>query len=105
MVFTLLDILWLLLIGAGLWFWWNALGAHQRALRAAKQHCEQMNVQLLDDSVVLQRLRIQRSTRGPMTLARSYQFEFSSTGDDRYFGEVKLLGYRLQQVHLGVYRI
>ena len=100
----LMDLFWLgllVLFGA---YWWNAQGVKHRAFTEAKKHCQKMDVQFLDDSVVLKRLRLSKSG-GNLHWQRCYQFEFSSTFDDRYTGEIILLGRQVVKIDLGIYRI
>ncbi len=102
---TIADLFWLLLFCLGAIFWWRTSEAKQIARRFAKQHCRQMEVQFLDDSVVLKQIRAARGHRGSLVLRRTFRFEFATTGAERYFGEVVLLGYRLQTVVLEPHRI
>ncbi len=84
-----------LLIGAaaiGLWFALDSLRAREQALHACKSACREMDVQLLDHTVALARLRLARDARGHVRLRRRYSFEFSSGGTDRSRGHVDLLG-------------
>ncbi|MGL4185048.1 MAG: DUF3301 domain-containing protein, partial [Thiotrichaceae bacterium] len=41
------NILLILLIAAGAWFWWDSMNARERAVAMAAQACQQINVQLL----------------------------------------------------------
>ena len=50
-----------------------------------------MDLQLLDESVALRALWFKRSPDGQLRW-RSYNFDFTSTGDDRYQGRIILLG-------------
>ncbi len=99
------DFFWLLLLCLVAIFWWRTSEAKQIAHRLARRHCEQMGVQFLDDSVVLKRMRPQRHRRGQVVLQRTFCFEFASTGAERYFGEVVLLGYQLRTITLEPHRI
>ncbi len=86
-------------------YWINAQRVKELVLAAAKDHCDKMGVQLLDDSVVLRRLWFRRDARGQVRLWRSFQFEFSSTGDERYPGTVEILGRRIQNLRLSPHRV
>ncbi len=63
-----------------------------------------MNVQLLDDYVALNALWLKRDERGWVKPWRSYMFEFTSTGNDRYNGKIVLLGQRVLSVQLQPHR-
>jgi len=104
-MFPLSEVIWLSLIIASGMYWWSAQGVKQIALRAARMHCKEMDVQMLDDCVVLHRFWFKRDASGTMRVWRSYLFEFASTGDARYHGRVILLGRRVLAVQLEPHRI
>ena len=87
------------------WYWLKAREIKDVALRAVRDHCKKMDVALLDESVVLKGFWFKRDRRGMMRQWRSYFFEFSSDGDDRYKGKVILLGNKLESVHLDPHRL
>lgn len=98
-----------LLIYAGLAFlavfWWNTMGIKQQAYDVARRHCQDLNLQLLDQSVMLKRVRLRRNQAGGLSLLRVFVFEFASTGDERYHGEIQLLGRALVDVHVDLHKI
>ena len=47
---------------------------------------------LLDDTVALANLRLQRDDDGRLRLRRTYDFEYSDTGDNRRAAQLALLG-------------
>ena len=87
------------------WFWWDSRGAAEHATRVARQYCESMNVSFLNDTVAGQKVRLKRNLTGRMTLERSYFFEFASDGQQRYRGEVVMLGKRVKSIQLDPHRI
>ncbi len=93
----LLFIILLLLLG---YFWSNSLKARELAFLVAKRHCQQMNVQLLDEYVALNGLWLKKDGAGKTRAWRSYLFEFSSTGNERYNGKVILLGRKTLSIQL-----
>ena len=105
LVFELGDVLIFALLIVVLMLWWNAQGVKQVALGATKAYCQKMDVQLLDDGVALRGFWLKRDGRGRMRLWRSYNFEFTSTGDDRYSGRVVLLGRFVEGVYLEPHRL
>lgn len=94
----------ILLVVIGL-YWSNAMKAREIALYAVKNHCQQMDVQLLDEYVALNGLWPKRDDQGKLKAWRSYQFEFSSTGDERYNGKVVMLGMKILSIQLDPYKI
>ena len=98
----MLDLFVVILFLAALLFWWDSLGARESARVAGKRACEQHQVQLLDDTVAIDRLRVKRSTYGRLQFYREYRFEFSYSGEERSFGRVVLLGRRVLNVDLAL---
>jgi hypothetical protein len=89
----------LLLLGAIAWIWHNSRTAHEKVLEISREVCRDLNVQRLDDTVALRRLRLGWTRQGP-TLRRVYGFEFSSDGANRCGGEIALLGMGLDWVRI-----
>lgn len=93
--------LWaLLIIALAFWFWSDSLRARERVLRACRLACQQLEVQLLDQTVALSKLRLGRNSQGRWHLRRLYAFEFSTDGVQRYQGRAALHGKVMQYVHL-----
>jgi len=90
----------LLVAGIGLWFWRDSLGAREQARAASTRACQQSNVQLLDDTVALERLWWRRDRDGRLKLERLYVFEFTDTGMRRQVGSVLLVGWRVEVLHM-----
>jgi len=85
------SLLPLLLILAGAYAWQNALRARERARTLAHELCTRVGVQLLDQTVALRRLRLQRIPGRGLGVRRCYGFEFSRDGIDRWRGSLDLL--------------
>ena len=91
----------LVMLVALLAYWiWRGMGLRDRALILVRQHCNKADVQLLDESVVLSKLRLGRNAAGQINLVRHYAFEFTVTGERRYPGHIELHGQRLMHVEL-----
>ena len=98
------TIVLILLMAIG-WFWWDSRGVAEHATRVAKQYCESMNLSFLNDTVAWQKIRLKRNLKGRMAFERSYFFEFSSDGNQRYRGEVVMLGKRVKNIQLDPHRV
>jgi hypothetical protein len=96
--FSLWDLVFLLLLGGGGLYFFTSLRVRELALAAARQACERANVQLLDGTVVVQRLSASRDARGQWRLWRQYRFEYSVQGYERERGHIIMLGQQLQAV-------
>lgn len=90
----------LLVVGMGLWFWRDSLGAREQARAASTRACQQSSVQLLDDTVALERLWWRRDRDGRLKWERLYVFEFTDTGHRRQTGSVLLVGWRVEVLHM-----
>ncbi len=86
--------LFLLAMACAVWIWMDALGARERAIRYGRELCREAGVQLLDQTVSMRRLRIERIDGLP-TLVRRYGFEISLDGSDRHRGHLDLRGHEL----------
>ena len=76
----------LLAIGAAGLYLWHSGVYKGRARELATAHCRELGLQLLDQSMVITGFWPVRAADGRLAFRRSYQFEFSSTGDRRYGG-------------------
>ncbi len=95
-------VLILTLLGGG-WLWLENQGVRDQAIVIAKEFCAKQNVQFLDEAMAPLSMRLRRDARGHMTIARTYQFEFSDTGDNRLKGVIIMLGRHLETLHLQSY--
>ncbi len=82
------------------WFWMDTLQARDAALDAARRACEAENVQLLDWTVAVRKLGLGRDDEGRRKLRRTYEFEFSDTGNNRIKGSLTLAGRQLLALSL-----
>lgn len=87
------------------WLWWDGLGAKEVARLKSKALCDNADVQFLDDTVVLGRLRLCRHRAGNIGIYRRFYFEFSSDGERRYQGYIDMLGRMILDSHMDPYRI
>ncbi len=88
----------------GILLWQNA-GLSERALSLAAQHCDSQEVQLLDQTIALMGMGFYRDKRGNISLSRRYEFEFTSTGEQRYKGRLRLAGRQLIEASLDPHRM
>ena len=86
-------------------YWSSAMKAREIAYAAALNHCQKMEVQLLDEYVALNGFWLKRDINGKWQGWRSYQFEFTSTGEERYQGKIVTLGNKVINIELQAYRI
>ena len=94
------GLLLIFFVAAVVALWWHFETMHRFALAAVRRHCQQMDVQLLDQTVVLRGLGFRRSGSSLFGLAYKYHFEFSTTGERRYQGSTELIGRRLSTIEM-----
>ena len=105
MVLELKDLALLLLFLTGAYWWWRAHAVKEIALHITRSHCRAMEVQLLDESVVLRGFWLKRDAQGITRIRRSYVFEFTCTGDERYHGCIVMLGLLMETIQLEPHRL
>lgn len=96
-----MEVLSILSLAAIAWLWFDSLKAREAAIRAAREICNAEGVQLLDFTVSIAGLKLARDSHGQLALQRSYQFEYSDTGDNRLKGSVVMLGHRMVLFNVG----
>lgn len=100
-----IEVLGCLTLIAGLWYWSSAKKLQELAYHAVTQRCQQLQLQMLDQYVALQSIRLGRGALGHRHLIRTYGFEFSSTGNDRYCGQIILAGQQIESIQFDAYRL
>lgn len=94
----LLDLLILAIPAALAGLWWTGSRARELAIEHARQACRQHQLQFLDQSVALSRMRPARTRTGASCFRREYRFEFTSAGEFRDEASVTMLGHALLNV-------
>lgn len=94
----------LLIVIAIVWLWWDSRGTAERATVAAKNYCVNAGVSFLNDTVAWKKLRLKRNRQGRIQLQRTYFFEFASDMRQRYFGEIVMLGNKVESIQLEAFR-
>ena len=99
------QILILLLLFLAAWYWLDSLHIKHLASDAGRQECDRANLEFLDDTVVLRKIRLSRDKSGRVQIKRKYRFEFTSDEHNRYTGDITMLGKRVQHIALEPYRL
>ena len=82
-------------IAAGFFYWSAARAAAERAEHVGRNACNAAGVQWLDQTVHADGLRLRRGHDGRLGFERSFRFEYSVDGSDRYIGRMVLRGGEL----------
>lgn len=94
------EIATLVLFVLAAWFWMDTMRAREAALDAGRRACAAENVQFLDWTVAVRKMGLARDEEGRLRIRRTYEFEYSDTGDNRLKGAVTLTGSQLVAVHI-----
>ena len=79
--------------------WRASMRARELAVVTAVKTCKKWDVQLLDDTVFLTKMKLSRQNHiGSMCLFREYAFDYSYDGVDRYKGLLQFNGSQFIQV-------
>ncbi|MCW8899106.1 MAG: DUF3301 domain-containing protein [Gammaproteobacteria bacterium] len=81
-------------------YWLDSIRAKEIATTYSREACKKVSLEFLDETVSISKVRLRRNSSGRLVFYREYQFEFTSTGEYRYKGKVKLLGKMLIGVEM-----
>ncbi len=93
-------IFWLCCMAAVVAFWWHSDIVKSQALKLADTYLDQLGLQLLDQTMVIKGVFPVQDNGGSLCLRRRYCFEFTSTGEARYRGEIVMVGRKQQSLEL-----
>ena len=86
-------------------YWYQSQKVKELAYQAVKAHCQAVQVQMLDDYVAIQHISVRRGNTGRLCLQRTFGFEFTSTGESRYNGQIVMLGKQVGTIVMEPYRV
>ncbi len=90
------EVVLILVLAAYCVYVFQALRVRELALQAARRNCDREGVQLLDQTVSMQRMSLSRDANGNWRVWRQFRFEYTVDGEERERGHVIMLGNRLQ---------
>jgi len=99
------EIFFILLFSAAFIYWQSAQKVKEIAWSATQRHCHDMGLQMLDGYIAFSSFALKKDNHSQWHIARTYLFEFSSTGAERYNGVISMLGRRVQLIQLDPHRI
>ena len=89
----------LTLLALGLGYWLSAMRTRERASIAAREACQRIDAQFLDETVACTAVRVTMH-RGKPTLHRCYEFEFTHDDASRHAGRLVFKGNELTLISL-----
>lgn len=96
-----LILLALLLLAA--WFWQDSIAKREVAVMIGRELASRYQLQLLDETVACNKIRLGRDNRGHAQLIRIYAFEVTANGAERMECNLQMLGKQLQAWHIPPY--
>ncbi|MBC7756626.1 MAG: DUF3301 domain-containing protein [Bdellovibrio sp.] len=97
------ELLLLALLLTAAWFWLDSIAKREIAINYGRELAQRCNLQLLDETVACNIIRLGRDNRGHAQLLRIYEFDVSANGADRMQCNLQLLGKQLQTWHIPPY--
>jgi len=81
-------------------YWWDTTRTSELALNACQNLCRNAELQLLDNTVVQQRIWLGRSASGGVQLCRIYSFDYSDDNESRRQGYIVMLGLHVAETSM-----
>lgn len=96
------ELVLIFVLGLAAFYWLSAARCKEVAIMAARRECKFHDVQLLDQTVLQNRISMSRDENQAWRIWRHYKFDYSMDGDDRRGGEVVLLGHNVVRTYLSL---
>ena len=91
----MLDIFFLMLITALVLFWLDSISKREEAVKQGNKLATEFNLQLLDDTVHCNKIKIVRTDANWPSLERIYFFYVSSNKENRIHCQLTLVGKKI----------
>ena len=82
---------------------WHGHNLKEQAIKAANKRCQTLGLQLLDQTVSFRGFRSYRGRNRERIWYRHYQFEFTSTAEQRYQGRINMVRGQIQAIEFDVH--
>lgn len=97
------ELILLIILLFAAWFWQDTISKREIAIMLGRELAKRYQLQLLDETVACQKIRLGRDNRGQAQIQRLYVFEVSANGAERLECHLQLLGKQLQTWHIPPY--
>lgn len=104
-MFDLYDVFIIFIVILIIYACYHIIILRERAYQAGLRYCEAKDLQLLDQNVALKAAWFKRDDNKMLRFWLSFNFEFSSTGIERYNGTIVILGGKVISITLPPYRL
>lgn len=96
---AVLDLLLVAIPALCIRLWWTGSRARELAVDLSRTACERRQLQFLDQTAALKRIRLCRNASGQSCLEREYSFEFTDQGTFRDSASITMQGHSLKRIH------
>lgn len=93
-----MSVLLLLILALIIVYWYEILKIREYVVKRCQHVCRESGFQFLDQSVAMISVKIRIGSHGFPLFCRTYQFEYSENGTDRFPGFVDLINNRITGV-------
>ena len=94
------ELLLITLIVSVILYWWDSMYTGELALNTCRHLCRNADLQLLDNTVMRQRIWLRRTSNGGLQLCRIYSFDYSDDNDSRRQGYIVTLGHHVAETSM-----
>jgi hypothetical protein len=94
------DTLLIIALSGIIAYWWDTMYTNELALNACQQLCQASNMQLLDGTVMRQRVWLRRSLFLRLQICRLYSFEYSDDNESRLYGYIVTTGHQVAETRM-----
>jgi hypothetical protein len=94
------ELLLIAILLAVVLYWWDTTRTSELALTACQKLCRNAELQLLDNTVMRQRIWLGRSANGSVQLCRIYSFDYSDDNESRRQGYIVMLGHHVAETSM-----
>ena len=81
-------------------YWWDTTVTNELALQACQRICENAHMQLLDSTIMRQRIWLRRASSGGFQICRLYSFEYTEDSETRQHGYVVTIGRQVVETQM-----
>ncbi len=94
------ELLLIICLMAVVAYWWDSMRSGELALMTCHRLCQRSELQLLDNTVMRQRIWLGRSASGQLQLCRIYSFDYSDDNEARWQGYIVILGRHVAETSM-----
>ena len=94
------ELFLILLLVAAVIYWWDTAYTNELALNTCQNLCRNAQLQLLDNTVMRQRIWLARSASGRLQLCRIYSYDYSDDNESRWQGYIVTLGHHVAETSM-----